>query len=283
MRTHKLVADKRVSAPHPDPPATLVTGMFDPLPPCKATQQQPSASKEHVTIFYATDRAPVEDGGPGYGLGRDRSGLNLGTSDVSFLRDKRERQKKIPTVWTADPSDTDTYKPKVSPRESQDVFDTEIKQKLTETSSHRVLVFVHGFNVTFDEGAQTAAHLAYDFGFRELLILYSWPSVHSVPGYGADEDRVWWSARHLNQLLTELASIPGLDTIDLLAHNMGSRAVALALWDLSMDSAVRQKVHQVAFVAADIDSEIFAQLACGFISSSNSSRIRCMPRPRTRC
>jgi hypothetical protein len=45
---------------------------------------------------------------------------------------------------------------------------------------------------------------------------------------------------------------------------MGSRAVALVLGQLLTDTAIKRKCREVAFVAADIDSDIFRNLADGF-------------------
>jgi esterase/lipase superfamily enzyme len=51
--------------------------------------------------------------------------------------------------------------------------------------TREALVFVHGYNVTFETAARRTAQLAYDLNFRGVPLMYSWPSKGILAGYPA--------------------------------------------------------------------------------------------------
>jgi len=280
MAGHKLIADGGAEATAQTSSVELTVGAVHvPTVACAEASPDPSAAKDVVDVFYATDRGqPPQDDRNYHGRERNDGHLELGVVTVTFPRDKSMRSNKIPTIWPVEDKPNAPNKitvDKVFPFDATPANDviqsykpmglyTRLKTALSESSTDRVLVYVHGFNVSFDEGAETAAHLAYDLGFKGSVILYSWPSRHSVPMYGADEDSIWWSAPHLQDFLTGLAQQSHIGTIDLLAHSMGTRAVALALSNLLTDPSIRPKFNQVVLVAGDFDSGMFGRIACKY-------------------
>ena len=47
------------------------------------------------------------------------------------------------------------------------------------------MVFIHGFNVPFEDAIYRTAQLAHDLDFDGAPILYSWPSRGTMLGYVA--------------------------------------------------------------------------------------------------
>jgi len=52
-----------------------------------------------------------------------------------------------------------------------------------------VLLFVHGYNVSFEDAARRTGQLAYDLGFEGPTVFFSWPSRGSVTAYTRRADR----------------------------------------------------------------------------------------------
>jgi esterase/lipase superfamily enzyme len=120
-------------------------------------------------------------------------------------------------------------------------------------------VFVHGYNVTFENAARRTAQMAYDLAFEGAAILYSWPSKGSITGYPVDGTNVQWSTPHLKTFLADVATRTGAQTVHLIAHSMGNRALAGALQSLLAES--RAEIHsvfrEIVLTAPDIDADIF--------------------------
>ncbi|EXI68982.1 MAG: hypothetical protein AW08_00808 [Candidatus Accumulibacter adjunctus] len=122
-------------------------------------------------------------------------------------------------------------------------------------AANSLLVFTHGYNVSFEEAARRAAQLAFDLRFRGRVVLFSWPSCGSLLGYGADEERALLSAHTFRGFLEALADGPW-SQVHLLAHSMGNRVL---LHGLAGDAWPNGKLAQVLFVAADVYVDLFRQ------------------------
>lgn len=120
-----------------------------------------------------------------------------------------------------------------------------------------LLVYVHGYNVTFSNAIMRAGQIAFDFGFEGAPIVYSWPSDGGITSYPSDAEDVAWSAKHIEQLLTRMrAQFPGRK-IHLVAHSMGSRGLLGALRLMAYRDASKPLFQSVILCAPDFDSELF--------------------------
>jgi esterase/lipase superfamily enzyme len=128
--------------------------------------------------------------------------------------------------------------------------------------AHDILVFIHGFNVSFEAAARRAAQLAYDLDFTGVIVLYSWPSRGAVTGYTADTNSADWSTPHFVNFVREMLPGIGARQIHVLAHSMGNQILARALDRLGPSGG--QRLGHVVFVAPDVDDGVFGQLAGGF-------------------
>ena len=67
-----------------------------------------------------------------------------------------------------------------------------------------VLLYVHGFNSSFETAALDAARLSDALKFRGDTVLFSWPSRDSVFDYLADRESALWSRDALEDTLDNL-------------------------------------------------------------------------------
>ena len=127
---------------------------------------------------------------------------------------------------------------------------------LATTRSRDVLVFVHGFNVSFEDAAVRAAQVAADMSFDGSVVIFSWPSAASVTSYVRDLQAARNAGYHLLRLLRSIVPAAAADRVHLLAHSMGSEVVGKAAALVTpADSAAR--FAQVVLAAPDIDARVF--------------------------
>ena len=122
-----------------------------------------------------------------------------------------------------------------------------------------VLLYVHGFNQTFETAALDAARLADGISFRGETMLFSWPSKAKLFDYGYDRESAMWSRDALERVISLLMANPDVGRIHVVAHSVGTM--------LSMESlrqiyarhgiAVTDKIGAVIFAAPDIDMDVF--------------------------
>ena len=135
------------------------------------------------------------------------------------------------------------------------LFQTELARQIGAGSGHDLLVFVHGFNVTFEDALLRAAQLKYDLNFPGEIVLFSWPSRGSIFSYTADLDSAQTSGSPLAAFLASLAEGPWR-RVHVLAHSMGGRVLLGGL----VDSATPKKgIGQIVLVAGDVRTDLFAQ------------------------
>ena len=136
-----------------------------------------------------------------------------------------------------------------------------------------ILVFVHGFNTSFEDASRRTAQLAYDMAFDGPTVLYSWPSQGSMNpiAYNKDGRNAALTAPHLEEFLKLLVAKSGATTVDIIAHSMGNRPVTQALRDFAMQNPGMKKpmFNQVALMAPDVDAALFKQMAQQMEHSAN--------------
>ncbi len=211
-----------------------------------------------VRIFYGTDREPTGNDAPADFYGGGRGALALGVCEVSIPLDHRIGELESPSFWRLEfREDPEKHVVLLSVEERpRDAFTAELRDSIESSESRAAFVFVHGYNVSFEDAARRTGQMAYDLHFDGAPILYSWPSKASLQGYMADEASAQWTVPHLEEFLELVASESGATTVHLIAHSMGNRPLTAALGRFAQrDDGPR--FSQIALVAPDIDADIF--------------------------
>jgi esterase/lipase superfamily enzyme len=123
-----------------------------------------------------------------------------------------------------------------------------------------VLVFVHGFNTSFDEARLRATQIAADTHFGGVMVLFTWPSKSDVFGYVSDKDSATASRDALQGLLHDLGQTPAVGKVHILAHSMGGwlSMEALRASAIAGDKDLSGHLGQVILASPDIDMAVFA-------------------------
>ncbi|KAF0163157.1 MAG: hypothetical protein FD157_3320 [Rhodocyclaceae bacterium] len=156
-------------------------------------------------------------------------------------------------------------------------FLKDVKQTLASYSkkgkggTSDVLVFIHGFNVTFQEATLRAAQIGYDLrGSESVTALYSWPSNPRnkklwslATGYTADEAAIEASEEHIANFLLGLARGIGPKRVHIIAHSMGNRGLLRGLFGAVAKAELKgtMKFGKIFLAAPDVDAEVFSRLA----------------------
>ena len=111
----------------------------------------------------------------------------------------------------------------------EQVFFDEVAQSVAKSIAKDSLVFIHGYNVSFEDAARRTGQIAFDLNFIGAPIFYSWPSNNRATAYLKDETNITWSTPHFLKFLETLAERSGAKRIHIIAHSMGNRAVCDAL------------------------------------------------------
>jgi esterase/lipase superfamily enzyme len=230
------------------------------------------ASKSEYTtvrVFYATDRQLGDARSPKRFYANERAShghLSLGTCEVSIPGPDYHRVGKLeaPSIVTlqfrADPR-KHVLLLRVRPRE-QDVFYQDVAFQVAGSERREAFVFIHGYNVSFEDAARRTAQLAYDLRFNGAPLFYSWPSKAHWWRYAADETNVTWCVPQLEAFLGKLAKSAEAETIHLIAHSMGNRALTAAMQLIVAKRAVSKGLFRhIVLTAPDIDEETFQDLA----------------------
>lgn len=212
-----------------------------------------------VQVFYGTDRRTSGSIVPKTFFGSQRGELVFGECEVSIPRDHRMGALEAPS-WFKFEFREDPKKHvvllEVSSRSEKDFF-SDIGSRIKNSKGKQAFVFVHGYNVTFEDAARRTAQMAYDLGFDGAPIFFSWPSQGEMAAYTVDETNEEWAIPHLKMFLTEISSRTGADTIYLIAHSMGTRMLSAVLSEIANERSRTHLFKEVVLAAPDIDAEVF--------------------------
>jgi esterase/lipase superfamily enzyme len=215
-----------------------------------------------VDIFYATDRNWVGDEYITYG--KERGTLTFGICEVSIPVSHKIGFLESPSLFklefSSDQRKHVTLRNVIREDDPERFFAT-VASKVSDSKRKEAFVFIHGYNVTFDDAARRTAQMAFDLNFDGAPILYSWPSAGKIAAYMKDETNIGWTESHLKQFLTELSERIGAATIHLIAHSMGNRALASVLTKWEQAGKQKPAFRHVVLTAPDIDAETFEDLA----------------------
>lgn len=183
-----------------------------------------------IPVFFATDRKYAEDSAPPRCQFLDRRGdnnLTYGIADVSIPPTHRRGQLERPfSLWKIQFKENVERHIVITSCNCLSIGDWKGNaiDKLAEMESKSALVFIHGFNVSFDDAIRQAAQIGFDLQLQSLITAYSWTSQGAVSNYAADEDSVKLTVPNFIDFLNTLTSI-GITTIHVIAHSMGNRAL----------------------------------------------------------
>jgi esterase/lipase superfamily enzyme len=135
---------------------------------------------------------------------------------------------------------------------------------LNNSSSNEALVYIHGFNTTFDYALMKTAQIALDMQFDGLVISYSWGSEGKASAYQQDRRAASVSVPHFADYLSLLRRA-SIGPISIIAEGMGGIVLLDGVKhlmetnsDFSAGKSGRRIFGQLIFFVPDVDVHQFA-------------------------
>lgn len=136
----------------------------------------------------------------------------------------------------------------------------EAAKRTTGNLADHAFVFVHGYNVSFDDALFRGAQLTHDMDFNGLPFVFSWPSRSNLAGYILDRQRAVGAQPALREFIELVRRIMGTGArnIHFIGHSMGSQPLMDALAGYERPAGQSGPLlGQVIFAAADVIRENF--------------------------
>jgi len=270
-------------------PITYQEDGVDPYATTPATDR-----KADVQVFYATDRAPVEDEDPGDRYGGRGIALRLGSGTVHVgtdetwaeVHEKLRASERLPVrvtdvheygrLWTTIPTNDPDYDAATASRSGGDAvrkpareFADAINKRIARTKTRDVIVYVPGYKIDFANPLRMTAQFHHFCGRDPVFIAYSWPASGSSLTYVSDAVNAGLSVRNLREFLLFMARETKARRIHILAYSAGAPIVNDALLQLRLmhdelgptELRAKLRIGQVIFVAPDDDVAYFRNLS----------------------
>ncbi len=159
--------------------------------------------------------------------------------------------------WSDRVEEHTTYRNALSVHE--DEFWSKLGEQIRgeEPGRRSALLYLHGFGTTFQQAAQRSAALGFLLGIQTTAF-YSWPSAGSVvpTNYLPDLKAAESSAPAIGEFIGELARVPDVEKLHVIAHSMGNHALFQALLRVLARAVESGEIRfgQVILAAPDVDA-----------------------------
>ncbi len=214
-----------------------------------------------VEVYYGTNRNRTESDRPYamYGTSR-RDSVEYGRCYVSIPRHHTKGELESP-LWgwrSLESTKRHVVLIDVSPMNEAGFF-SRVSARVRMSESKDAFVFVHGYNVTFEDAARRTAQISYDIGFDGAPIMFSWPSKGKGDplSYAADWTTTEWAMPYVEQFLVDVAQRTDAENVHILVHSMGNRAVMWALRRLAERGIEGVQFTNLIIAAPDFDAGVF--------------------------
>jgi len=220
------------------------------------------------TVYYGTNRQRTGTSKPeDFYSGERESSAKIHYGSVAVSIPKSHKKGRLESSFMGLRSLRDQKRHlfiKTMNEVSRDLFFQMLDGKLADPENDELaqdaIVFIHGFNVSFEEAARRTAQIAFDINFPGLPLLFSWPSDAALLGYMADREDAVWSVAYLERFINELRDKTKVKRFHLIAHSMGNQVLIGALHRIAMkDSPTAPLFENIILAAPDFDAELFEQ------------------------
>jgi esterase/lipase superfamily enzyme len=239
----------------------------------KGQQWEPSAqvlSENERRVWFATNRKIIkaETGRSVHGPDLP-SAVKYGVCTVSVpVQTHRNGNLETPSWWTKRNPD------KHFVMESKNRFDR--KTFVEQIGEKDTLLFVHGFNNSFDDAIFRTAQLQHDLNFAGQSVAFSWPSAGEMSAYESDQKQADQSVEALVEVIAALSeatqssgrtnrnSEKSNPKIHIIAHSLGNRVVLQSLCEINLAPTKyfrESPIGQIVLAAPDVGAIMFNNLS----------------------
>ncbi|XDD51896.1 alpha/beta hydrolase [Leptospira sp. WS92.C1] len=166
-----------------------------------------------------------------------------------------------------------------NPFENKDAFLEDLKKDPFD----EVLVFVHGFNVKFEEAILRGGQIRYDLKFPGKIVIFTWPAgsegglINQVLLKGTYEKNLASARSSRQEFKNFLKSMQSIGKkIHLIVHSMGHQVALPALAEIGRDSK-EPILKELILNAPDFDSGEFRLISDSLSKAAKRTTLYCSP------
>lgn len=230
-------------------------------------------------LWFGTNRKPVDasDISKGFTGERDTDRVHLGICKV--LIPEAHQIGSIGSPWWKRwlTRTDDRLKITALKEYAADDFWRSVSKHLQKLAldEREAVIFVHGYNVSFENAALRAAQIGADLSIRGCMAFYSWPSRGSTEKYMDDEASIEASESQITQFLADFARKSGAAKLHLIAHSMGNRGVLRAVNRMAAEASHQagKPFDQIILAAPDVDAGVFKDLCKAYAKVSRRTTL----------
>ena len=144
----------------------------------------------------------------------------------------------------------------------------EIRRRLAKTERKEVVVFIHGYNNTFNDAAYAMGNICRLLGRDFVCVLLTWPAGGTrgaFMGYNVDIESGEFAVADMRKAIRAIGETEGVRGVDIIAHSRGADVLASAFQQLGGEAYVSRssiteslKVRNIVLFAPDIDIDVAA-------------------------
>lgn len=209
------------------------------------------------SVLVATNRTMVPDPKEQFVEGRSDA-LSLLRYDISIPTDRTLGSFSFPHKKLNPEREFFVARTEHYPSEGHFVKGVNTEIRNAPVPDGNILVFVHGYNLSYPGAVFRAAQISADFGLDIPVVLYSWPSAARVSQYPYDRDSALFARTSLAETLAILARTQARK-ITILAHSLGGFLAMEAVKRLTLegDRKTLDRIDGVVLAQPDIDVDVF--------------------------
>jgi esterase/lipase superfamily enzyme len=274
----------------PEPPTGDSRGPSPAPPP--GVPAQPEGNWDVVPVFYGTDRVR-KDEPKRIAYTADRAAkLELGHALVTVPKThqvpniERPFAIRVPFINVTIYEQAEDPKLHFTIRElkalTREEFIDLARKRIGGSTSYKdqAVVFVHGYNTSFDYALFRSAQMAYDLKFDGATFLYSWPSGAAFTGYGYDRESSEQAEPYLREYIELVVKDTGAKSVSVIAHSMGNMPLLRVLQALGPKLPPGVQLNQIILAAPDVDRNLFENLAANIKQYGRGVTLYCSSNDR---
>ena len=259
------------------PPGT-VTGLGAPppmpLPPAAAPRDAPAApvstpvptlsARDRVVDFlFATSRARDTSLETVAFSGQRSRALTYGQASIRIPEDHKIGEITLPSSWkvfgiTLSEEKLDEHE-HFTVRALKTFTLDEWNEAIRLRNPKSALIFVHGYNTSFEDALYRNAQIVWDLRYEGLSVLYSWASWGGTTDYLYDRESAQIGRAGFIEVLRNLKEKHGIESVNVIAHSMGNQVVLDALGSYAQTSNPAT-IGELILAAPDVDRDMFVSL-----------------------
>lgn len=251
--------------------------------------QQGSGAQD---LLYITDREPTAGSGNRLSYGAKRAiYLSFGSVSIAPRRNASAGRKefRVDAVSEAGRFPATPYgvvatanglrrTPQAVAAHEQAVasLQAEIGRRLATAERKEVVVFVHGYNNSFEDAALATDEICRSLQNQFVCIVLTWPAGGaggSFFGYNIDRESSEFAVADFKKAVRVIAGTKGVERLHLLAHSRGTDVLASVVQQLAIEAYVsrsslwqRYKIANAVFFAPDIDLDVASSKLFAWVS-----------------